>query len=383
MSLFSFLTKNYGDDALKWAAKNIFRRGGSKAEQEALQYFTKIGGRKGLQRALVNDKIIKGSILQRMPRSAKVGLGVVGGAAGLAGVSRLGGTATPAIPEGFTLGDTSTWAGGTGRTAADIAAEYEAQRQILNDMYSQMKPNFPGQEIYDPMTALTTQLAGQSSGAMSDLANQYANTAAGIKQTGVEGAASINDIYGKGAAQMADTASQAGGQYGGMIPVSGAEALAPGEQKALGANLADYLNQNQLINAQTQGGMAELAQLLGPAYANQYALMDAQMRAQAEASKAQRMADYTNAMQEQRANAMMELALQEMRDKQAQKLQEQQLSQAVSMTASPAAIKAYMAEWDKLDDSEKAYYANNFGINTPEDFIRYQLKVAAQYGQGG
>ena len=311
---------------------------------------------------------------------AAIPMGVVGG--GLWYGSR-GGSSDGSIPEGFTLGGTGTGYGSTGRTAEDIAAEYEAQRQMLEQMYGQLKPNFPGQEMYDPLTALTTQLAGQSSGAMSDLANQYANTAADIKQTGVEGAASINDIYGKGAAQMEDVAAQAGGQYGGMIPVSGAEALAPGQQKELGASLANYLQQNQLINAQTQGGMAELAQLMGPAYANQYALMDAQMRAQAEANKAMRMSDYMNAMQEQRANALMELALQEMRDKQALRLEEQQRGEAMNIIASPANIKQYMSEWEALDDSEKAYYANNFGIKTPEDFIRFQLYNASKYGQSG
>jgi hypothetical protein len=296
------------------------------------------------------------------------------GGAGYGGVRLFSGDAEPSYGE-FTPPTPKL----PGTSANDYIAQ---QRQVLENMYSQLKPSYPGQEMYDSMSGVNTQLAGASTAAMNELAGQYAKTAADIKAGGQQGAAAINDIYGQGGQYMSDVASAPSGEFGGMVPVSGAAALAPSEQQAAGANLANYLAQNQLISAQTQGGMAELAQMLGPAYSNQFALMDAQARAQAEARKASSLADFTNRMAMERAQTMGEFelgALETMRNEEERQRQLEALYRAASM---PQNVKQYADEYENgLTDADRRYLANNFGIRDAEEYAQFQIEQAVQTGQ--
>jgi hypothetical protein len=176
---------------------------------------------------------------------------------------------------------------------------------------------------------------------------------------------------------MADVASSAGGEYGGMVPVSGAAALAPQQQIAEGQNLANYLAQNQLVSAQTQGGMAELAQLLGPAYANQYALMDAQARAQAEAQKAAKTSELQNRLALERADALAQLELGGLEDRRAEEAQRRQLEKAYRLLATPENMRAYATAYAGLNDQDKAYLANTFGVTSAEEYAQFQIEQQA------
>lgn len=261
----------------------------------------------------------------------------------------------------------------TGMSPSSLDAFIKAQEDIVRKNYGTPLPAYPGAEMYDPMSALNTQLAQASSGAMVDLANQYGQSAANIKQGGVTGAASINDIYGSGATAMEQIAAQPTSGYDSMIPVSGEMAVAPDQQRASGASLADYLGQNQLISAQQQGNMAELAQMLGPAYANQYSVMDAQMRAQAEANKARVVADREYQRQQSMNDALTQLQLGAATDR----MNLAQKSQTSIIT--PQQLNDWANEWNsEMKDTDRNYYTTNFGVTNAQEWAIFKAK---QYQQ--
>lgn len=264
----------------------------------------------------------------------------------------------------------------SGMPSSSIDDWLKAQEQIIRDNYSTELaplPSYPGAEMYDPMSGLNAQLAQASSGAMADLANQYGQSAANIKQYGTTGAASINDIYGSGATAMEQIAAQPTSGYDAMIPVSGEMAVSPDQQRAAGASLADYLGQNQLISAQQQGGMAELAQMLGPAYANQYGVMDAQMRAQAEANKSRVMADREYQRQQTMNEALTQLQL----EAAARKMTLAETAQTNIIT--PSQLNTWANEWNsEMSDSDRNYYTTNFSVKNAEEWAIFKAK---QYQQ--
>lgn len=402
------LGKNVVEDvakpALGWFERNILRRGEEKLAKEAEKKAAleaiakgesavvkqtetgaaraaKIANRAAAKTYKQQFKELNPTWLQSLSpwtRRAVIAAPVLGGAYGA--MKYFGGGSAPSTNIDYSGWNLSPTVGGT--TGSSILDDYlNQQRAQVEKTYGAMNVSVPGQEIYDPLSKISAQLGAASSGAMSDLANQYAQAAGSIKQGGQQGAASINDIYGAGAANMESVASQAGGQYGGMIPVSGAAATAPAEQVAAGKDLANYLAQNQLISAQTQGGMAELAQMLGPAYANQYALIDAQMRAQAEAQKALKEAQMRQQLQLEKAGALSDIAMKGIDYNYQKALENETLGKAINQLATPETIRNLAGQYEKLNESDRAFYANNYGIQSAEDYVRFKLSSMAQYGK--
>ena len=383
------LIKNYGDDALRMIADEASQFGDDAARLvdnvsagKAKQFLNWITGKSAKSDVLTKPGFTK-QTWKKLPKPVRT---TIKGAT-LLGVPYAGykwatSQSAPSTELDYSNWDITPYGMPGTSTGSSVLDDYlKKQRAEVEKYYGSINPTVPGAEIYDPMSAISAQLGSASSQAMSDLANQYANTAASIKQGGVQGAASINDIYGAGAANMADVASQVGGQYGGIIPVAGAESLAPGQQIAAGQDLANYLAQNQLISAQTQGGMAELAQMLGPAYANQYALIDAQMRAQATANKALKESELRQALEMEKAGAMADITRMGIEQGYQASLSNQGLAEAIQQLATPETINKYAAEYEDLEDRDKAFYANNYGIDSPEAYVRFQLtSLAKQYG---
>lgn len=328
------------------------------------------------------NKALNPSFLSTLPWWAKVG-GVGGlGALGFMGVSRLtGGEPAP----------TYDWAGklnlptpGATTTAEQSAMDdwLTKREQAVRDAFA-YSPTVPGSEMYNGMSQVNNQLGAASMAAMNDLANQYGQGAAAIKGRGAAAGQSINDIYGAGASALEALGSQASGEYDAMVPVSGEAAVAPEQQRMAGQSLANYLTQNQLIDAQAQGGMAQLAQMLGPAYANQYALMDAQARSAADANKARTLAEFENNRQSQLAQALAEL---NMSAADAEYERRVKAAQAGSLpTPDPATLNEMAAQWEDLSAEEKNYYStmaqkNGFtgGITDAYDWVNYQLQQQQQ-----
>jgi hypothetical protein len=319
--------------------------------------------------------------VKKLPWWAKAGTGLGLGGLGYGIISSLGGKDTPSYD----------WAGklnlptpGATTTAEQSAMDdWLAKRtQAVKDAFA-YTPTVPGSEMYNGMSAANNQLGAASMAAMNDLANQYGQGAATIKSRGAAAGQSINDIYGAGAGALEALGSQASGEYDAMTPVSGAAAVAPEQQRMAGQSLANYLTQNQLIDAQAQGGMAQLAQMLGPAYANQYALMDVQARAAADANKARTMAEYENNRQSQLAQALGEL---NMSAADAEYERRVKAAQAGSLpTPDPATLNEMAATWEALPQEEKNYYnamaiKNGFdgGITDAYDWVNYQLQQQQQ-----
>jgi hypothetical protein len=253
---------------------------------------------------------------------------------------------------------------------AALDAKYQAARtEAIKKAYGYV-PTVPGSEIYDPMSGVTNQLGAASVLSMQDIANQYAQSAAATQARGAQAGQSINDIYGGSAATLESLGAQPSSEYDAMIPVSGEAAVAPGQQRMAGQNLSNYLTQNQLINSQAQGGMAELANMLGPAYANQYALMDKQFRMEADANKARTQAEYAN---ENAMNLADALANAQMMDDQ-QRYERESAALALGSSGLPdvAAINRYAAQWEVMPQQDKDYYKAKAGVTDVEDWIMYQ-----------
>jgi hypothetical protein len=228
------------------------------------------------------------------------------------------------------------------------------------------------------MTGATKQLSQSTVDEMNKLAQQYAVGAAGMKQAGEAGASAINDVYSSGAATLADIAATPMGEYDTLTPVSGAAATAPEEAMAAGQTLANYLQSNQLISAQQQGGMASLAQMLGPAYQNQYNLMDVQFRAAAEANKARLLADAQNTSGQNLQNDLLDLRLQGLQTaEQDQKLR--RYAESVIEWGKPEATKAWKEWVEKIaKDPTLANQWASAGVTTPQQYVNYKRNQEIQ-----
>lgn len=265
---------------------------------------------------------------------------------------------------------------------AAINAKYDADaRAILEKAYG-FTPTVPGSEIYDPMSGVTNQLGGASVLSMQDIANQYAQGAAATQARGAQAGQSINDIYGQGASALEALGAQPSSEYDSMIPVYGDAAVAPAQQRMEGQNISDYLTRNQLIDAQAQGGMAELANMLGPAYANQYAMMDRQARMQADADKVRMEAQYRNESSKNLADALAEMELKKLD----QNYENSRIALALGSAAipDPAVLNRYVTEYEALTDQELEYYMQKAGVTDVESWINFRIKrdQALQQQQG-
>jgi hypothetical protein len=329
------------------------------------------------------NKALNPSYLSTLPRWAKA-LGGLGAGAGVfaGGAKILGGPDAPEYGDWATKLNLPT-PGAITTTEQDAMTDWLTKREKAIREAFTYTPTVPGAEMYDSMSAANNQLGAASMAAMNDLASQYGQGAADIKSRGESAGQSINDIYGAGAGALEALGSQASSEYDSMIPVSGEAAVAPEQQRMAGQNLANYLTQNQLIDAQAQGGMAQLAQMLGPAYANQYALMDTQARSAANANKARTEAEYENNRQLQLAQALGEL---NMSAADAEYERSIKAAQAGSLpTPDPATLNEMAAQWDALPQEDKTYYSamavkNGFegGIQDAYDWVNYQLEQQQQ-----
>jgi hypothetical protein len=245
----------------------------------------------------------------------------------------------------------------------------EDRRKVLQDAFG-YTPTVPGSEIYDPMSGVTNQLGGASVLSMQDIANQYAQGAAATRARGAQAGQSINDIYGDSGSTLESLGAQPSSEYDAMIPVSGEAAVAPDQQRMAGQNIADYLTQNQLIDAQAQGGMAQLATMLGPAYANQYAMMDRQARMQADADKVRMEAQYRNESAKNLADALAQMELEYMADD--YKDARNALTFGSSGVPDVAVINSYAAEWARMPQQDKNYYMQEAGVTSIEDWIEFR-----------
>lgn len=371
--------------AEKKAALAVIRRGENLAEGQTVKGAVnayKNTARAAAKAEKIKYKAVNPSYLSTLSPWTKLGgLGVAGGL-GFMGISKFAGRSD--APEYDWAGQLNLPTPGAITTTEQNAMDdWLAKRtQAVKDAFS-YTPTVPGSEMYNGMSAANNQLGAASMAAMNDLANQYGQGAAAIKDRGVTAGQSINDIYGSGAGVLEALGAQASSEYDSMIPVSGEAAVAPGQQRMAGQSLANYLTQNQLIDAQAQGGMAQLAQMLGPAYANQYALMDVQARAAADANKARTMAEYENDRQSQLAQALGEL---NMSAADAEYERRVKAAQAGSFpTPDPATLNEMAAQWDALPQEDKTYYSamavkNGFegGIQDAYDWVNYQLEQQQQ-----
>ena len=152
---------------------------------------------------------------------------------------------------------------------------------------------------YRALTSGSNLMGAATLSEMQRLAGQAAQTATGIGASGEAAAGALSKIYGDAASQVAQ-ASQMAGTYGAdLTPVSGALATIPGQVKQSGATIADYLKQNQLINAQSAGFLANLAEQQGKGYATEIARADQLFRM---ADMAKRQRDYEQAVAAARAS---------------------------------------------------------------------------------
>ena len=251
-----------------------------------------------------------------------------------------------------------------------LDAEYQAARtEAIRKAYGYTS-TVPGSEIYDPISGVTNQLGAASVLSMQDIANQYAQSAAATQARGAQAGQSINDIYGQGASALEVLGAQPSSEYDAMIPVSGEAAVAPGQQRMAGQNLSNYLTQNQLINSQAQGGMAELANMLGPAYANQYALMDKQFRMEADANKTRMDAEYANERAMNLADALANAQM--MDDQRKYERESAALALGSSGLPNPAVINRYVAEWESMPKQDREYYKAKAKVTDVESWIMYK-----------
>ena len=267
---------------------------------------------------------------------------------------------------------------GAAGTTASTGNYIDDAIRAVQESYANQKFYAPGQEMYDKMTGATKQLSQSTVDEMNKLAQQYAAGAAGMKEAGAAGASAINDVYRSGAATLADIASTPMGEYDTLTPVSGAAATAPEEAMAAGQTLADYLRSNQLISAQEQGGMAALAQMLGPAYQNQYNLMDLQFRSAAEANKARLLADAQNASAQNLQNDLLDLRLQGIQAaEQDQKLRS--YAESVIQWGKPEATTAWKEWVEKIaKDPTLAKQWEAAGVTTPQQYVNYKRNQEIQ-----
>ena len=387
MSLFS-LGGKLGGQLFKVGKSLFFETARERAKREGLEAIArggvatattvgktaKDGSTRAAQRAFTRDfNELNPNAWKRLPTWAKWVLppGVAGAATGA--FALFGGEDTPAydlskldLPK----------AGVISPEQAVLDANYRKDSRAALEKAFGYTPIVPGSEIYDPTSAVTNQLGAASVLSMQDIANQYAQGAAATKARGAQAGQSINDIYGAGASTLEALGAQPSSEYDAMIPVYGDAAVAPDQQRMAGQNLSNYLTQNQLINSQAQGGMAELANMLGPAYANQYALMDKQFRMEADANKTRMEAQYKNEKAKNLAEALANLEIMEAQSKY-ERDREALASGAIGI-ADPAEVDAYAREYGQMSESKKQYYMQEAGVETIEDWIRFRVNQARQ-----
>jgi hypothetical protein len=260
----------------------------------------------------------------------------------------------------------------------EISKSTTSRNKILEDMKTAPLPDVPGSEVFDITTGMVNSMGGATLAEMQRLAAEQLLRGGRIQAGGTAGAADINAVYADAASQLEDSAIQ-GGEYGNMVPVSGEAYAAPGQALETGASLADYLGQSQLITAQDQGFLSELSNILGPAYANQFALQQQAARAQAEVNKQRIQAQ----IQMQRDQAYQDAVIQSklLEDEQRQSIREK--SEAVAEQFIPqAVIEGYASEWDiASDDYKKSLLSMTSGrdgvtpIKSKEDYINYRLRT--------
>ena len=245
--------------------------------------------------------------------------------------------------------------------------------KIIEDMKTQALPYIPGAELFDVTTGMVNSMGGATLAEMQRLAEEQAGRGRNIQAGGAAGAADINAIYADAASQLENSAIQ-GGEYGGMVPVSGEAYAAPGQAQEAGASLADYLGQSQLITAQDQGFLSELSNILGPAYANQFAMQQQVARAQAEVNKQRQTAQ----LQMQRDQAYQDALIQSQLLKEEDRRTLKEKSEALAKQFIPQEVlEGYAGEWDSASDDYKKALAAMEGIEvkSKEDYINYRLQT--------
>jgi hypothetical protein len=257
-----------------------------------------------------------------------------------------------------------------------ITSRTAGLNKILKDIKTDPLPYIPGSEVFDMSTGMVNSMGGATLAEMQRLAAEQAGRGRNIQAGGAAGAADINAIYSDAASQLENSAIQ-GGEYGGMVPVSGEAYAAPGQVQEAGASLADYLGQSQLITAQDQGFLAGLSNILGPAYANQLVLQQQAARAGAESNKQQQLAQ----LQIQRDQAYQDAVIQSklMEEEQRQTIREK--SKAVAeQFIDPKVLSTYASEWDDFSDDAKesllSMTSDRDGVDpikSKEDYINYRL----------
>ena len=261
-------------------------------------------------------------------------------------------------------------AGQETRTPQEIYLDTLEEQALANAAFV---PTYPGSEALDPQSSLARQYGASTNDAMQDIARQYAQAGDSIRQRGEAGAAGINDIYGQGASVTDALAAAPSDGMGGMIPVSGDAALAGQYSLAQGQSLADYLRSSGLIDAQAAGQLAGFGQLLGPAYEDQYNLLDRQARIAADARKADRLFDFQLTQQQQLREDLNEIARQKALDARA----------ASSYSPDPIAILTFQTEWqDNVKDNEtlRSYYESK-GVTNEVEYIKFRINEQRRAAQ--
>jgi hypothetical protein len=259
------------------------------------------------------------------------------------------------------------------QTQAALDAFLKQQEEIIRQSYATPAPAFPGAEVLNPASAATTQMGAATLAEMQQLAARAAQDAGAIRQGGVTGAASINDIYGGAATTAANLAAAGGGEYGGLTPVSGAEAVAPAQTRAAGAALGDYLRQNQLISAQDQGFLSELSGILGTGYANQFAMQDATARAALAARQQQAQMEFNMQREAELRQALAELGLTGAEYNFKLALEDAQREAEPRALVNPAELNALAEQYNDLSDNDKDTLAIVSGIFSATDYINAAL----------
>jgi hypothetical protein len=218
---------------------------------------------------------------------------------------------------------------------------------------------------YNYLAGLSNQAGGASLAAMQDLANTYGQTATGIRAGGEAGAQALRDIYGAAAAEAQQGSRLAGTAGSGLVPVSGAMAQLPANINRAGGTMADYLAQNELINAQSAGFLSNLSNELGIGYGRQVARQDQTFRrAQAAADRrAAAAASARNSEIQREANITA-----------AQLQYERALQNQAKGTFTPMDIAAQVEGWKNVKGEQKKAFAAR-GITNAKDYALYMLTL--------
>lgn len=325
--------------------------------------------------------VTKGTIKSRLKKLPKgklalgaAGLGLLGTL--LAGTRKPAAVATPYDPSKINYPGTGTTADNAAQRAA-LDEYLRRSAEVINQSYANVPQlNLPGAAAYNPLSGMTNQMGGATLAEMQSLAQRAAADAAAIRAGGQTGAASINEVYGGGAAELANLAAAPTGEYGSLTPVSGAAAAAPAELAASGAALSDYLRQNQLVSAQDQGFLSELSGILGPAYATQFAMRDTAARAAADARRQELMAQEAMQRQQNQREALSELGLtgaQLQYQLEAERLKQQQERPGL---IDPLYVEQAAAEFQQFTPQQLANLRSQ-GIDTIEEYIGQRLEQLA------